>query len=120
VMERTKELGLILALGASRGRVMCMILTEAGILAAAGAAGGAAAGVLLILLIEALGGIPLPGDFALFAKSMGLSSALHPRVAALEALLSTVAMAGVAVLAAWFPARRAAKLEPMEAIRYVE
>ncbi len=120
VMERTKELGLILSLGASRRRVMRMILSEAGILAAVGAAGGAVAGVALILLIEALGGIPLPGDFQLFAKAMGISSTLHLRVATAEALISVAAMATVALLAAWYPARRASHLEPVEAMRYVE
>jgi ABC-type lipoprotein release transport system permease subunit len=120
VMERTKELGLILSLGASRGRVMRMILTEAGILSLVGAAGGAAAGVLLILAVEALGGIPLGGDFELFAKAMGMSSALHLRVGIPQAVLSAAAMAVVGLLAAWIPARRASRLEPVEAMRYVE
>ncbi|MCX6094305.1 MAG: FtsX-like permease family protein [Candidatus Bipolaricaulota bacterium] len=120
VMERTKELGLILSLGASRGHVVRMILTEAALLAAVGAAGGAVAGVALILLVEALGGIPLSGDFQLFAKAMGMSPALHLRVAALQTLLAASAMAAVALLAAWYPARRASHLEPVEAMRYVE
>ncbi|MEW5825805.1 MAG: FtsX-like permease family protein [Candidatus Bipolaricaulota bacterium] len=120
VMERTRELGLILSLGASRRRVVRMILTEAGVLAAAGAAGGAMAGVVLILAIEALGGIPLVGDFQLFAKAMGMSPALHVRVAAPQVALAAAAMAAVALLAAWIPARRASHLEPVEAMRYVE
>ncbi len=120
VMERTKELGLILSLGASRRRVVRMILTEAGVLAVAGAAGGAMAGVVLILVIEAFGGIPLGGDFQLFAKAMGMSPALHVRVAAPQVALAAAAMAVVALLAAWIPARRASHLEPVEAMRYVE
>jgi ABC-type lipoprotein release transport system permease subunit len=120
VMERTKELGLILALGASRRRVVRMVLTEAGILAVAGAMAGAVGGVLIVLLVEAVGGIPLGGDFHDFARAMGMSSSLHLRVAAPQVVLAATAMALVALLAAWYPARRAARLEPVEAMRYVE
>ncbi len=45
VMERTRELGLIIALGASRWRVIRMILVEAGLLSVMGAVYGALAGV---------------------------------------------------------------------------
>ena len=78
------------------------------------------AGVVLILVIEAFGGIPLGGDFQLFAKAMGMSPALHLRVAVPQVALAAAAMAVVALLAAWIPARRASHLEPVEAMRYVE
>jgi ABC-type lipoprotein release transport system permease subunit len=37
-----------------------------------------------------------------------------------QVVISAVSMVGVAILAAWFPAYRASKLEPVEAMRYVE
>ncbi|MBN1858061.1 ABC transporter permease [Candidatus Bipolaricaulota bacterium] len=120
VMERTREIGLILSLGASRAHVMGMVLTEAGVITLAGAFYGALVGVALVLIVEAFGGIPLWGQMAAYMKEIGISPVMHMSVTATQVLLSAGAMAVVAMLAAWLPARRAAKLEPMEAMRYVE
>ena len=120
VMERTRELGLIISLGASRARVIRMILVEAGLIAVAGAVYGVLVGVGLILIIEAFGGIPLWGSAAKMLKAIGMSPVLHLSVSVKETLLAAVAMAGVAMLSAWLPAWKASKLEPMEAMRYVE
>jgi len=120
VMERTREIGLILALGSSRLRVMGMVMTEATILATAGAIYGALVGVALILVVEAFGGIPLPAQFADVFRSMGMSGVLHLRVDTANVIIAAIAMPVVALLAALFPAWRAAQFEPMEAMRYVE
>jgi ABC-type lipoprotein release transport system permease subunit len=120
VMERTRELGLIRALGSSRLRVMGMIMTEAGILAVAGAFYGAIAGLAVIWIVEAFGGIPLPSSFAEVFRSIGLSGVIHLRAELGDVVLSAVAMAAVALFAALFPAWRAAQFEPVEAMRYVE
>jgi len=120
VMERTREIGLIIALGASRLRVMGMVLAEAGLITLAGAFYGAVVGVGIILIVEAFGGIPLWGQMAEYMKEVGIQPVLHMSITAPQVLLSAGAMAVVAMLAAWLPARRASKLEPMEAMRYVE
>ena len=120
VLERTRELGLILALGAARRRVVRMILAEAGVIAVAGAVGGAVTGVGLILVVEAFGGIPLWGAAAQMMREIGMSPVLHLSADFVQVALSTASMTAVAVLAAWWPARRASRLEPMEAMRYVE
>ena len=120
VMERTREIGLIIALGASRMRVMGMVLAEAGIITLAGAFYGALVGVGIILIVEAFGGIPLWGQMAGYMREIGISPVLHMSITARQVLLSAGAMAVVAMLAAWMPAWRASKLEPMEAMRYVE
>jgi len=120
VMERTREIGLILALGSSRARVTAMVLTEAGIITLIGAFYGALIGVGIILIVEAFGGIPLWGQAAKWMKEIGISPVLHMSIRWTQVALSAGAMAGVAMLAAWLPARRASKLEPMEAMRYVE
>ena len=120
VMERTREIGLILALGSSRARVMGMVLIEAGIITLAGAAYGALVGVGIVWIVEAFGGIPLWGQAAEWMKEIGISPVLHMSIRWTQVVLSAGAMAGVALLAAWLPARRASRLEPMEAMRYVE
>ncbi len=120
VMERTRELGLVISLGATRWRVMRMILVEAALIAVVGAVYGAVAGVGVIWIIEAFGGIPIWGSAVQFMKAVGMTPVLHLRASASQVLLAAAAMAGVAIVAAWFPAYRASKLEPMEAMRYVE
>ena len=120
VMERTREIGLILALGASRLRVMGMVLAEAGLITLAGAFYGVIVGVGIILIVEAFGGIPLWGQVAAYMREVGIPPVLHMSITVPQVLLSAGAMAAVAMLAAWLPARKASKLEPMEAMRYVE
>ena len=121
VMERTRELGLIIALGASRWRVMGMVLTEAGVIAVVGAVYGALIGVALAWVIEALGGIPLPGaELAKYMKIFGMKPVIHMMISWPQVVICAAAMVVVAIMAAWFPAHRASKLEPVEAMRYVE
>jgi len=120
VMERTREIGLILSLGASRAHVMKMVLAEAGIITAAGAFYGVLLGLAIVFGVEWFGGIPLWGQMADYMKEMGINPVLHMSITAGQVIVSAGAMAVVAMLAAWLPARRAAKLEPMEAMRYVE
>ena len=120
VMERTREIGLIIALGASRLRVMGMVLAEAGLITLAGAFYGAVVGVGIILIVEAFGGIPLWGQMADYMREVGIPSVLHMSTTVGQVALSAGAMAVVAMLAAWLPAWKASKLEPMEAMRYVE
>ncbi len=120
VMERTREIGLILALGASRLRVMGMVLAEAGLITVAGVFYGVLAGVAIVWIVQAFGGIPLWGQMAQYMREVGVTPVLRMSVTAPQVLLSAGAMAVVAMLAAWMPARRASKLEPMEAMRHVE
>jgi predicted permease len=98
VAQRTSEIGVRLALGATRGRVLLMVLRQVAAIALAGFAVGVpaalAAGPLLRSLLFGVG----PTD----APTLGLASVT---------LLSISAAAGL------IPARRAAALDPLTAIR---
>lgn len=120
VLERTKELGIILALGAPRRYVMGQVLLESGLLAGGAAALGAALGLGFVLGVEAVGGVPLPGVYDPGIALLGIEPLLRMRITWGEVVLSAVAMVAVAVAAAWIPARRAAALEPLETMRYVD
>ncbi|HYC32821.1 MAG TPA: ADOP family duplicated permease, partial [Gemmatimonadales bacterium] len=98
VTQRAREIGIRLALGADGGRVLRLVVGQAAVLAGAGLALGLAGAVLLSRL---LGGL-------LFR----VSPTDPPTLAAGSATLALVALA-----AAVLPARRAAKLDPVRALR---
>jgi predicted permease len=99
VRQRTREIGIRMSLGASRGRVLGQVLREGMRLAllglVVGIAGALAAGRVLASLLSEV----KPGDPLIFAATAGL-------------------LAAVALVACYLPARRAAKLDPMAALRY--
>jgi predicted permease len=103
VARRTNEIGVRMALGAQRGRVLGMILRETVVLVSA----GIALGVPISLAAARLAGHWVEG--LLFDIS-----ATDPLTLALASSL----MAAVAVLAGYWPARRASRLDPMNALRY--
>ena len=120
ILERTRELGIILALGAPQRYVMGQVLLESGLLATGAAVIGAVIGLGFVLGVEAAGGLPLPGAYREGTALFGIEPLLRMRITAAEVLLSAVAMVAVAVAAAWYPAWRAAQLEPMETMRHAD
>ncbi len=98
VSQRTSEIGLRMALGASRDSVTWMVLREGGAMATAGAAAGLAVAYLAGRAMEALLFGVRPGDIGTYAAAVGL------------VLLMTVA--GCLV-----PAMRAARVSPTEALK---
>ena len=98
VSQRTGEIGVRLALGAEPGSVAGMIVRQGGLVALAGIAVGLAAASAGGRLIESLLYGVSPRDPAVFAAT-------------------TLTLLGVALLACWLPARRAARLSPLEALR---
>jgi len=103
VSERTNEVGLKKALGATRRRILLDFLLEGLALAAAS---GAAGFVLVSLLAAAVNTLPRQGIFG------GLP------IDARTALITLAALGSVAVVSALPPAWRAARLQPAEALRY--
>jgi ABC-type antimicrobial peptide transport system permease subunit len=98
VSQRTGEIGVRLALGAEPGNVAAMIVRQGGIVALAGVLVGLAAALAGGRLIASLLYDVSPRDPAVFAAT-------------------AVTLFGVAVLACWLPARRAARVSPVEALR---
>ena len=99
VSQRTNEIGIRLALGAERAQVRSMILSEASRLTILGVVAGLAAAFALAQLVKSM--------------LYGLTATDPTSFAAAALLLLTIAL-----LAAWIPALRASRVEPMEALRH--
>lgn len=98
VRQRTREIGLRMALGAGRGAVLRMVLRE----------------TLRLILIG--GGIGLVGAFALTRIMAGLLYGVSATDFATFAIVP-VLLGLVALLAGFIPAQRASRIDPMVALR---
>ncbi len=99
VTERTREIGVRMAVGASEQDVQMQFLSEAMVLSLMGGAGGVLAGIL---------------------GSTGLANLLHwPTTISFESIVLAVFFsAAVGVFFGYYPARKAARLNPIEALRF--
>ena len=98
VARRTREIGIRMALGAERSRVLWLVLKEVAVLAAAGIVTGTAAAIWLTRQVQSqLFGIA-PNDPATMAGAV-------------------VILGAIALLAGYIPARRATSIDPMIALR---
>ncbi|MGD9529384.1 ABC transporter permease [Pseudonocardia sp.] len=104
VTERTPEIGLRKAVGASRGAIVEQFLTEAAMLSGAGGLAGMVLGVGLCELAA----LALQGSTTFPA----------PVVSPVSVVVSFVISVGVGLVAGSYPAGRAARLEPADALRH--
>ena len=115
ILERTHELGMLMAVGMNKRRIFIMILLETLFLTLIGAAVGAAIGIATIKL-TGQNGI----NFASWAEgfeSWGYSAHIYPVLGAGFYLGMTLMVIVTGVISSIFPARKALKLNPSEAIR---
>ena len=98
VAERTREIGLRKSLGARRRDVLRQFLAESVVIASVGAAFGIVAGIALTYTIDAI--TPLPAS-----------------ISPASVLLGVLLGAGVGIVAGVYPASRAARLDPIAALR---
>lgn len=99
VTERTREIGLRKALGAKKKVIVTQFLIESIILTFVGGIIGVAVGILASYLISYFTSAP----FVVSPQAIALAFAVS---------------AGIGILFGWYPARRAANLQPIEALRY--
>jgi putative ABC transport system permease protein len=102
VVERTKEIGVMRAIGFRREHIVKGLMIEVAVISVAGGVLGWVAGMLASWAV-------LP----YFAEGAGLE--INP----LLALASVVAALGIGAVSSFYPAVRAARLDPSEAVRYV-
>lgn len=107
--ERKREIGIMQAMGASRGGIFRLFLLESGIYGLLGGIGGAGLGVLASMIAT-----PYITQNGASSFIRGMQGGADPLTLAGAVLFSTV----IAMLAGLYPAWRAAKLSPVEAISY--
>jgi putative ABC transport system permease protein len=98
VASRTHEIGIRMALGADRNRVQRLVVREGATLVAVGAAAGILGARIATNVLQSLLFDMKPSDPATYVAIVAL-------------------LAGVAVAASWLPARRAARVDPITALR---
>lgn len=99
VTERTREIGIRLAIGALEKQVLTQFLVEAVMLSAFGGVAGILTGLGLAYTVVSFLGVPFVTSPAIIALAFGFSAA-------------------IGVVFGYFPARRAASLSPIEALRH--
>ena len=117
VFERTRELGILASLGLKGYQIMTMILLEAGTLALIGIVGGLILGSLVVWYLS-FNGLYIGDDIASMVQGFAYPSTFYAKIAPGDFLALSAAMLGIVLLAALYPARFAARLEPAEALQY--
>ncbi|MCW5660017.1 MAG: ABC transporter permease [Burkholderiaceae bacterium] len=116
VLERTREFGVMLALGTSRSRLLRLVLYEALLLGAIGLVIGNAIGLALTAAFGRLG-IDLSAFGAAQRTMPGLADIVYPVVQPERSVMISALLFGIAALVALLPALKAAGLDPVAAIR---
>jgi putative ABC transport system permease protein len=105
VTERIREVGLLRAAGAGRGQVMSFMLTQALVLGVIGSLVGLVLGFLLAIGMVA------------FVRNVGSVTLENPAVPLDAVVIALIVGVGVTLAAALEPARRASRIQPVEALR---
>jgi ABC-type lipoprotein release transport system permease subunit len=113
VFERTREIGILAAIGMKSGRIMAMFFAESSLLAVGGITIGLVLGGLLVAYFTRYGFYL--GDYGV--TGMLLGERIYAQLTLSNTVSLTVAAFIITLLAALYPAVLAARMEPVEALR---
>jgi ABC-type antimicrobial peptide transport system permease subunit len=115
ILERTKELGMLMAIGMNRKRVFNMIMLETVFLTFVGAFAGMILGALSIFITGKTGlNFSSVGEGF---EAVGWSAVVYPEIGFRFFILVTIMVVITGILSSIIPARKALKMNPVEAIR---
>jgi lipoprotein-releasing system permease protein len=111
ITQKVREIGILRAMGADAGLIHRTFLLKGFLMGAIGTLVGLILGVGISILLAKTNLIKLPADVYYIDK-------LPIRLDPMDILMVVTAAVGIVLVATLFPARKAAKLDPIEAIRY--
>ena len=115
ILERTRELGMLMAIGMNRHRIFSMIMLETIFLTIVGSAAGMAGGWALVMYLGNTG-----IHFASWGEgfeAIGFAATVYPVITPFFFILITILVIVTAIISSVWPARKALNLDPAEAIR---
>jgi ABC-type lipoprotein release transport system permease subunit len=113
VFERTREFGLLQALGMRPGWIVAQVMLESAMLIGVGVAGGV--GLMVLTLLPFMHGLDL-GFLAAGAEMAGGGSVLYPRLDPVDAVTFSLIVWALGVATTLWPARTAARTSPVAAM----
>ena len=117
VMERVREFGIMMALGTRPGEIVRIVVYEAIVLTLIGLLAGYIVGAAIVGYFSAAG-IDLSRYAAGVTTIPGLTGVIYPELAVQSVVYPAVTLFVLSLLAALYPAWKAAQLAPVEAIRH--
>lgn len=115
VLERIKELGMLMAIGMNKSRVFIMIMFETILLCLVGGIAGMGISYVIVTFFNSVG-----IDISMFAEGMeafGFAAIIYPALEMEFYIEVTLLVILTGIIAAIYPARKAIKLNPAEAVR---
>jgi putative ABC transport system permease protein len=107
VRERTREIGIKMALGAKRFQIMSQFLLESLLIAILGGALGV---IFSVILVKIWGAIPVKADWMQWLGK--------PTISVEIAIVTSIILGAIGILSGIFPSRKAASVNPVESLRY--
>ncbi len=117
ILERTREFGVLMALGTTPARLTRMVMLESMLMTLVGIVAGIALGVVLTWYFQ-VHGIVLAGSSEML-KQYGISGALYPRLTWFSIVTGPALVLMVTLGAALYPALKIKKLNPVAALNYI-
>jgi putative ABC transport system permease protein len=112
VTQRTREIGVMKSIGATRGAILSQFLLEAMAIVTLGGFLGVLIG---LAFTRGIGSLPFLGP--IFKDETGAGD-IHLRISSFAVLTSTIVLELIGVIAGLLPAIKASRLDPIEALRY--
>ncbi|MBN2468758.1 MAG: ABC transporter permease [Deltaproteobacteria bacterium] len=118
IFERTREFGVMMAMGTTPGRLTKLLLMESSMITIFGIVGGMIVGGLVTWYFQ-VDGINLGGDVSEIMREFGISGRLYPQLSLLSLSFGPGAVLIITLLTSLYPALRVRRFRPVEALTYV-